>query len=44
MASHHSDEEYKEVSSEFSSLNDDAQGAIDELLNEFKILYKTMST
>ena len=44
MASHHSDDEDNEVSNEFSLFDSDAQGAIDELLNECKILYKTISS
>ncbi|CAJ2660665.1 unnamed protein product [Trifolium pratense] len=44
MASHHSDDESEEVSSKSSSYNNDYQGAINELLNECKILYKTVST
>jgi hypothetical protein len=44
MASHHSDDEDDEVSSNFSIFDNDAQGAIDELLSECKILYKTISS
>src|ERR1044072_5748785 len=44
MASHHSDDENVEVSNEFSIYDNDAQGVIDELLNECKILYKTISS
>ena len=44
MASYHSDNEDDEVSNEFSLFDSDAQGAIDELLNECKILYKTISS
>lgn len=44
MASHHSDDENDEVSNEFSIYDNDAQGVIDELLNECKILYKTISS
>ncbi|CAJ2657071.1 unnamed protein product [Trifolium pratense] len=44
MASHHSDDECEEVSSKSSSYDNDFQGAINELLNECKILYKTVST
>lgn len=43
MASHHFDNEDEEVSNEFSIYDNDAQGAIDELLNECKILYKMVS-
>jgi peptidoglycan hydrolase CwlO-like protein len=43
MASHHSDDE-EEVSNDFSLFEDDAQGAINELLNECKIIYKTISS
>lgn len=43
MASHHSDVEEEEVSNETFNHND-TQGVIDGLLNECKILYKTMST
>ena len=42
MASHHSNGENDEVSNEFSLFDSDAQGAIDKLLNECKILYKTI--
>lgn len=38
MASQHSDDEYEEVSTEFSSYDNDAQSEINELLNECKIL------
>ncbi|XP_050878843.1 uncharacterized protein LOC127082659 [Lathyrus oleraceus] len=44
MASHHSDDEDDEVSSNFSIFDNDAQGEIDELLSECKILYKTISS
>src|SRR3954466_8716895 len=44
VATHHSDDEDDEFSNEFSLYNIDAQGAIDELLKECKILYKTIST
>ena len=44
IASHHSDDEGDEVSSNFSIFDNDAQGAIDELLSECKILYKTISS
>ncbi|XP_050914601.1 uncharacterized protein LOC127129463 [Lathyrus oleraceus] len=44
MASHHSDDEVNEVSNDFSLFDNDVQGAIDELLNECKILYKTISS
>lgn len=40
MASHHSDDEDEEVSNDFSIYGNDAQGAIHELLNECKIMYK----
>lgn len=40
IASHHSDDEYEEVSNDFSLYDNYAQGSIDELLNEFKILHK----
>ena len=43
MALHHSDDE-EEVSNDFSLFDDDAQDAINELLNECKILYKTISS
>lgn len=43
MASHHSDDE-EEVSNEFSIYDNDAQGVINELLNECKIMYKTISS
>lgn len=43
MTSHHSDDEYEEVSNDFFIYDNDAQGAIDELLNECKVLYKMMS-
>jgi hypothetical protein len=42
MASHHSDDENEEVSSKSSSCDNDYQSAINELLNECKILYKTV--
>ena len=44
MASHHSDSEDDEVSNQFYLFDSDAQGIIDELLNEWKILYKTISS
>ncbi|XP_058733367.1 uncharacterized protein LOC131604975 [Vicia villosa] len=44
MASHHSYDENDEVSNEFSIFDNDAQGAINELLNECKMLYRTIST
>ena len=44
MTSHHSDDEYEKFSNDFSLYDNDAQGAIDELLNECKVLYKMMST
>ncbi|XP_050895369.1 uncharacterized protein LOC127101987 [Lathyrus oleraceus] len=44
IVSHHSDDEGDEVSSNFSIFDNDAQGAIDELLSECKILYKTISS
>ncbi|KAK2422681.1 gag-protease polyprotein [Trifolium repens] len=44
MASHHSDDENEEVSSKSSSCDNDYQSVIYELLNECKILYKTVST
>ena len=44
MASHNSDNEDDEVSNEFSIFDSDAQGAIDEILNECKIMYKTISS
>ncbi|XP_050875648.1 uncharacterized protein LOC127079286 [Lathyrus oleraceus] len=44
MASHHSDDEEDEVSSNFSLFDSDAQGDINELLVECKILYKTISS
>lgn len=44
MASHHSDDEVNEVSNDFSLFDNDVQSAIDELLNECKILYKTISS
>src|SRR4051812_40128577 len=44
VATHHSDDEDNEVSNEFSLFDNDVQGAINELLNECKILYKTVST
>lgn len=43
MTSHHSNDEEEKVSNEISSYDNDAQGEINELLNECKILYKTMS-
>ena len=44
IATHHSDDEKEEVSNETSSYDNDALNAIDELLNECKILYKKVST
>lgn len=44
LISNHSDDEEDEVSKEKLSYDNDVQGAIDELLNKCKILYKTMST
>ena len=44
MASHHSDDEDGEVNYDNSLYNNGAQGAIDELLNECKILYRTISS
>src|SRR4051812_39107703 len=44
MASHHSDDEDNEVSNKFTIYENDAQGAIDELLNECKKLYKTIAS
>ena len=44
IATHHSDDEEEEVSNETSSYDNDALNAIDELLNECKILYKKVST
>lgn len=44
MESHHSDDESYEVSNEFTLYDNDAQGAINELLNECKVLYKTISS
>ncbi|CAI8600976.1 unnamed protein product [Vicia faba] len=43
MDSHHSDDEIEEVSNEFSLYDNDVQGSIDELLNECKNFYKTVS-
>lgn len=43
MASHHSDDQNDEVSSEFFIYDNDARGVIDELVNECKTLYKTFS-
>lgn len=42
MASHHSNDKEEEFNNETSSHND-TQDAIDELINECKILYKTVS-
>lgn len=42
MASHHSDYEDEEVSNKICSYDNDVQRAIDELLNEWEILYKTV--
>ncbi|XP_058750996.1 uncharacterized protein LOC131624016 [Vicia villosa] len=44
MASHHFNDEDNKVSNEFSIYGNDAQGAINELLNECKILCRTVST
>ncbi|KAK2454205.1 gag-protease polyprotein [Trifolium repens] len=44
MALHNSDDENEEVSSKSSSCDNNYQSAIYELLNECKILYKTVST
>ncbi|KAK2402034.1 gag-protease polyprotein [Trifolium repens] len=44
MASHYSDDENEKVSSKSSSCDNDYKSAIYELLNECKILYKTVST
>ncbi|XP_058785608.1 uncharacterized protein LOC131660382 [Vicia villosa] len=44
MALHHSNDENDEVSNEFSIYDNDVQGAINELLNECKMLYRTVST
>lgn len=44
MASHHSDNEEEEVSKNKLSYDNYSQGAIDELLNQCKTLYKTVST
>src|SRR3954468_8425244 len=44
MASHHSDDEEGEVSYDDSLFDNGAQGAIDELLKECKIRYKTISS
>lgn len=44
MASHHSHDEYEEVSNDFSLYHNDAKGAIDEILNESKMLYEMVST
>ncbi|XP_058763525.1 uncharacterized protein LOC131636971 [Vicia villosa] len=44
MASHHSDDEEGEVSYDDSLFDNGAQGAIEELLKECKILYKTISS
>ena len=44
MASHHSDEEIDEVSSNFSVYDNDAQDVINELLKECKTLYKSISS
>lgn len=44
MASHHSDNEEEEVSNGKLSYDNYSQGAIDELLNQCKTLYKTLST
>ena len=44
IATHNSEDEEGEVSNDNSLYDNDAQGAIDELLNECKILYKTISS
>src|SRR3954468_7738423 len=44
VATHHSDDEADEVSNESSLYDKDVQDAINELLNECKILYKTISS
>lgn len=44
MTSYHSDDEEDKVSNDFSLYDSDAQGAINELLKEFKIMYKTISS
>ncbi|KAK2450268.1 rust resistance kinase Lr10 [Trifolium repens] len=44
IASHHSDDENEEVISKSSSCDNDYQSVIYELINEYKILYKTVST
>ena len=44
MASHHSDDEDSEVSYSVSLFDNDLQGVINELLNECKILYITISS
>lgn len=43
MASHHLDDEDEDVTNDFSLYDNDAQGDIDELLSECKILYKMVS-
>ncbi|XP_050883362.1 uncharacterized protein LOC127086620 [Lathyrus oleraceus] len=43
MESHYSDDEDEEVSNDYSIYDNDAQGSIDEFLNECKILYNTVS-
>lgn len=43
MASHLSDDEEDEVSKKELSYDNDVQEAIYELLNEYKIMYKTVS-
>lgn len=44
IASHNPDDDDEDVNNEFFSYDNDDQGAINELLNECKILYKTVST
>lgn len=44
MTSHHYDDKGDGVSNKELSYDDDTQGAIDELLNECKILSKPVST
>src|SRR3954471_14551680 len=44
VATHHSDDEDNEDSNEFSLFDNDVQDAINELLNECKTLYKTISS
>ena len=44
IASHHSDDEDGEVSYDNSLYDNGAQGAIDELLNECKIIHRSISS